>query len=316
MKINWGILSTAHINRRIIPAIRHSGRGQLRAVASRDLFKAEAYALHWDIPISYGSYEELLADKDIHIIYNSLPNHLHAHWTIKALEAGKQVLCEKPMCLTLAEMDAIEEASLRTGNFVMEGYMHLHHPQTHLWKSIVDSGVLGEIHSLRSCFTFNLERPTDNYRWNADAGGGALWDVGVYPISLFQYLLGESPISGMATFHLQDGVDHSTSAQLDYTQGRTAQFFVSFRSSFSTDIIIHGSAGQLQISHPLTNADACQAYIRSGNKIEHLDVPRQYLYSGEVEAMHDYLTSGKKPLVTTAFSRKILETILMLKNNL
>jgi predicted dehydrogenase len=198
----------------------------------------------------------------------------------------------------------------------MEGYMHLHHPQTHLWKSIVDSGVLGEIHSLRSCFTFNLERPTDNYRWKADAGGGALWDVGVYPISLFQYLLGEAPLSGMASLHLQDGVDHSTSAQLDYTQGRTAQFFVSFRSSFSTDTIIHGSGGLLQISHPFTNADACQASIRTGNKTEHLDVPRQYLYSGEVEAMHDYILAGIKPKVTTSFSRNVLETILMLKNNL
>ena len=315
MSINWGILSTAHINRRIIPAIRHSGNGHLRAVASRDLSKAEAYALDWDIPISYGSYEALLADQDIHIIYNSLPNHLHAEWTIKALEAGKQVLCEKPMCLSLSEMDAIEEASRRTGNLVMEGYMHLYHPQTHLWKSIVDSGVLGEIHSLRSCFSFNLERPADNYRWNANAGGGALWDVGVYPISVFQYLLGESPHSGIASSYLHDGIDHSTSVQLEYSGGCTAQFFVSFRSAFSTDMIIHGSAGQLHISHPFTNADACQALIRTGDKIEHLDVPRQYLYSGEIEAIHDYILSGIKPLVSTSFSRNVLEVILMLKNN-
>lgn len=316
MTINWGILSTAHINRRIIPAIRQSSHGHLRAVASRDLLKAEAYALTWNIPKPYGTFEDLLADQDIHIIYNSLPNHLHAQWTINALEAGKQVLCEKPMCLSVSEMEAIEEACHRTGNMVMEGYMHLHHPQTHLWKSIVDSGVLGEIHSLRSCFSFNLERPADNYRWNADAGGGALWDVGVYPISLFQYLLGESPMSGMATLHLQDGVDHSTSAHLDYTKGRTAQFFVSFHSAFSTDTVIHGSAGQLYISHPFTNADACHAYIKSGNKTEHLDVPRQYLYNGEVDAMHDYILAGKNPIVTTSFSRNVLETILMLKNNL
>lgn len=316
MNINWGILSTAHINRRIIPAIQQSSWGHLAAVASRDLSKAEAYALNWNIPKAYGTYEDLVACPDIQIIYISLPNHLHAHWTIKALEAGKQVLCEKPMCLSLPEMEAIEEASRRTGNMVMEGYMHLHHPQTHLWKSIVDSGVLGEIHSLRSCFSFNLERPTDNYRWSANAGGGALWDVGVYPISLFQYLLGESPVSGIASLYQQDGIDHSTSAQLEYTGGRTAQFFVSFRSSFSTDTVIHGSAGQLHISHPFTNADACEASVRTGNKIEHLDVPRQYLYTGEVEAMHDYILSGEKPIVTTSFSRKVLETILMLKNNL
>lgn len=314
MTIHWGILSTAHINRRIIPAIEQSGRGFLTGVASRDQAKAEEYASSWNIPKAYGSYEALLADRDIQVIYISLPNHLHSEWIIKSLEAGKQVLCEKPMCLSLPEMESIEDACSRTGNFVMEGFMHLHHPQTHLWKSILDSGTLGDIHSLRSTFSFNLERPADNYRWHSAAGGGALWDVGVYPISLFQYLLGESPVSVMASMYEENGIDQSTSAQLTYAGGRTGQFFVSFRSSFSTDTIIHGSAGQLHISHPFTNPDACRASIVRGNATEQLDVPRQYLYSGEVEAMHDYILSGKIPMVTTSFSRKVLETILKVKN--
>jgi xylose dehydrogenase (NAD/NADP) len=314
MTIHWGILSTAHINRRIIPAIQHSGRGYLAGVASRDMAKAEVYALSWNIPKAFGSYEALLADPDIQVIYISLPNHLHTEWIIKSLEAGKQVLCEKPMCLSLKEMESVEDACNRTGNIVMEGYMHLHHPQTQLWKSIIDSGTLGDIHSLRSTFSFNLERPADNYRWHAAAGGGALWDVGVYPISLFQYLLGESPVSVMASMFEENGIDQSTSAQLNYTGGRTGQFFVSFRSSFSTDTILHGNAGQLHISHPFTNADACRATIVRGNSTEQLDVPRQYLYSGEVEAMHDFIFAGKLPPVTTSFSRKVLETILQVKS--
>lgn len=314
MTIHWGILSTAHINRRIIPAIQHSGRGHLTGVASRDLDKAQQYASSWNIPKAYGSYENLLADPDIQVIYISLPNHLHAEWIIKSLDAGKQVLCEKPICLSLTEMESIEDACNRTSNFVMEGFMHLHHPQTHLWKSILDSGALGDIHSLRSTFSFNLERPADNYRWHAATGGGALWDVGVYPISLFQYLLGESPVSVIASMYEENDIDQSTSAQLNYTGGRTGQFFVSFRSSFSTDTIIHGSAGQLHISHPYTNPDACRASIVRGNTTEHLDVPRQYLYSGEVEAMHDYIIAGKIPIVTSAFSRGVLETILKVKS--
>ena len=314
MTIHWGILSTAHINRRIIPAIQQSSRGFLAGVASRDLNKASTYATSWNIPKANGSYEALLAEPDIQVIYISLPNNLHAEWIIKSLEAGKQVLCEKPMCLSLSEMDSVEDACSRTGNFVMEGFMHLHHPQTHLWKSILDSGTLGDIHSLRSTFSFNLERPADNYRWHAAAGGGALWDVGVYPVSLFQYLVGESPVSVMASMYEENGIDQSTSAQLTYTGGRTGQFFISFRSSFSTDTIIHGSAGQLHITHPFTNPDACRASIVRGNTIEHLDVPRQYLYSGEVEAMHDYILTGKNPLVTTSFSRKVLETILQVKS--
>jgi predicted dehydrogenase len=313
MTIHWGILSTAHINRRIIPAIQSSPRGHLSAVASRDAGKAAAYAAHWNIPKAYGLYDELLEDKTIQVIYNSLPNHMHTYWTIRALEAGKDVLCEKPMCLTSAEMDAIEEACIRTGHHVMEGFMHLHHPQTHLWKDIVESGALGEIHSLRSCFTFNLERGRDNYRWHADEGGGALWDVGVYPVTLIQFLLGEAPLAGMASSYTADGIDLSTTAQLEYSNGSTGQFFVSFRSIFSTDTVIHGSTGQLHISHPFTNPDACKAYIRKGNVTEHLDVPRQYLYCGEVEAMHDIIETGKIPVVTTAFSKGVLESILMLK---
>lgn len=315
MTIHWGILSTAHINRRIIPAIRLSGRGHLAAVASRDLVKAETYAATWDIPKAYGTYEGMLADPAIDVIYISLPNHMHTEWTIKSLEAGKQVLCEKPMCLSLSEMESVEYACSRTGNFVMEGFMHLHHPQTRLWKSILDSGTLGDLHSMRSTFSFNLERPADNYRWHAGAGGGALWDVGVYPISLFQYLLGESPVSVMATMYEENGIDLSTSALLAFTGGRTGQFFVSFRSSFSTEMSIHGSAGQLHISHPFTNPDACRASIVRGNTTEQIDVPRHYPYSAEVEAMHDYIREGKMPLINTSFSRSVLETILKVKSD-
>jgi xylose dehydrogenase (NAD/NADP) len=314
MSIKWGILSTAHINRRIIPAIQHSQRGDLVAVASRELGKVLTYAGDWNIPKAFGSYEALLEDTNIDVVYISLPNNLHTQWIIKSLEAGKHVMCEKPMCLSIQEMDSIEEASARTGKFVMEGLMHLHHPQTHLWKSIIDSGVLGEIHTMRSCFSFNLERPADNYRWSAHAGGGALWDVGVYPISLFQYLIGETPVSGIASSHLENGVDNSSTVLLNYSGRRTGQFFVSFRSSFSTDTVIHGSAAQLHISHPFTNVDACEAYILKGSEIERIDVPRQYLYSGEVESMHDYILTGKMPVVTTAFSSGVLGTILKLKN--
>ena len=191
--------------------------------------------------------------------------------------------------------------------------MHLHHPQTQLWKSIVDSGRLGDIHTMNSCFSFNLDRTSDNYRWDPDAGGGALWDVGVYPISLFQYLYGVTPMSGHALQHNEAGVDYSTSALLDFGQGRSAQFFVSFRSEYSTDTVIRGSTGQLYISHPYNNVDSCQAFIRRGSETESLDVPRQYLYSGEVENMHDIILNGKSPQVTLQDSRNVLSTILNLK---
>lgn len=311
--IHWGILSTAHINRRVIPAIRHSSRGHLMAVASRDLDRAREYASQWHIPHAYGSYEDLLANDSIQVVYISLPNHLHTEWIVKCLQAGKHVLCEKPMCLTLEELAVVEQAMKETGLFVMEGFMHLHHPQTWLWKSIIDSGVLGEVHSIRSCFSFLLDRDRNNYRWQAHAGGGALWDVGVYPISLMQYLFGETATHGTASSFIEDDIDLSTTAQLHFSDGKTGQFFVSFRSSFSTDLCIHGSEGQLHVSHPFTNVDACYARIKKGNTDERIDVPREYLYNGEIENMHDMILLQLPSRVPFAISKQVLQTLLHLK---
>jgi D-xylose 1-dehydrogenase (NADP+, D-xylono-1,5-lactone-forming) len=128
--LNWGLLSTARINRALIKPLRASKRTRLLAVASRGISSAESYAREWDIPRAHGSYEALLADPEIDVIYNSLPNHLHAEWTIKALQAGKHVLCEKPLALSLDEVDAMIRASQESGNVLAEAFMYRHHPQT------------------------------------------------------------------------------------------------------------------------------------------------------------------------------------------
>lgn len=313
--VHWGILSTAHINRRIIPAIRHSSRGHLLAVASRDMDRAQFYADEWHIPHAYGSYEDLLANTSIQAVYISLPNHLHTEWILKSLAAGKNVLCEKPMCLTLDELDQVEKAIQDTGLYVVEGFMHLYHPQIQLWKSIIQSGKLGEIHSIRSCFSFTLNRTSDNHRWDAKAGGGALWDVGVYPISFMQYLLDEPVLSCTASMYMKDNIDLSTSAQLEFNSGKTGQFFVSFRSNYSTETYVHGSLGQLYVSHPYTNPDACVARLRIGDEEVVLDVPRVYLYAGEIENMHDIILDHQVPKVPFQFSRQVLQTLLHLKSS-
>ena len=315
MTVNWGILSTAHINRRVIPAMRHSDRGHLLAVASRDLDKAQEYAAQWRIPHAYGSYDDLLANDSIQAVYISLPNHLHTEWILKALQSGKHVLCEKPMCMTISELESVEKEMERTGLHVMEGYMHLHHPQTHLWKSIIDAGTLGEVQMITSSFSFTLERPENNYRWDEDAGGGALWDVGVYPITLMQYLFNDAPLSAMSIMDKARGIDMTTSAMLEFSHARAGYFFVSFRSDFSTDTCIHGTLGQLMISHPYTNVDACQAFIRNGNKTERVEVPREYLYNGEIENMHDVILDGKPSRVPLSVSKNTLRSLEMLFKN-
>ena len=147
--LNWGLLSTARINRALIPPLRASKRNQLLAVASRAQASADNYAKEWKIPRAHGSYEALLADPEIDVVYISLPNHLHAPWTIKAVEAGKHVLCEKPLALMVDEVDAVQTAARKHGRVVMEAFMYRHHQQTLKVQEIVKSGSLGTLKLIR-----------------------------------------------------------------------------------------------------------------------------------------------------------------------
>src|SRR5919108_6187973 len=156
--LNWGLLSTARINRALIPPLGASSRNRLLAVGSRSQQGADQYAQERNIPRAYGSYEALLADPEIDVIYNPLPNHLHAEWTIQAVEAGKHVLCEKPLALRVEEVDAIQSAARKHGRVVMEAFMYRHHPQTLKVQEIVKSDSLGDLKLMRGSFSYVLNR--------------------------------------------------------------------------------------------------------------------------------------------------------------
>ena len=190
--LNWGLLSTAKINRALIKPLNASKRTRLLGVASRSQASADAYAREWSIPRAYGSYEAMLADPEINVVYNSLPNHLHAEWTINALQSGKHVLCEKPLALTLDEVDSIIAVSKETGNIATEAFMYRHHAQTLKVKELVDEGIIGQVQLIRGAFTFMLTRK-GNYRFIKEYGGGSIWDVGCYPISFARMIVGEEP---------------------------------------------------------------------------------------------------------------------------
>ncbi|MBL8061683.1 MAG: Gfo/Idh/MocA family oxidoreductase, partial [Anaerolineales bacterium] len=191
--LNWGLLSTAKINQALIKPLRASKRTRLLAVASRSLSSAETYAREWNIPRAHESYEALLADPEVDVIYNSLPNHLHAEWTIKALRAGKHVLCEKPLALTLKEVDAMIAAAQETGQILAEAFMYRHHPQTLKVKELVDGGAIGTLQLIKGAFSFVLNRE-GNYRFYKEMGGGSIWDVGCYPISYARMIVGAEPV--------------------------------------------------------------------------------------------------------------------------
>ena len=248
-QIKWGLLSTARINRRLIPAIRAAQQAELVAVASRDLARAQAYAAEWDIPRAHGSYQALLDDPEIDAVYIPLPNSLHAEWTVRAAEAGKHVLCEKPLALTPAECERIIGAAQSNGIVAMEAVMYLYHPLLHKARALVREGAVGQVKLVRGSFSFTLERPAD-VRWDPALGGGALWDVGSYPVSFMRWMAGEpEQVFGWQTLSQSD-VDASFAGLLRFPDGVLGAFDCSFCQPFRVQAEVIGDAGRLVVERP------------------------------------------------------------------
>lgn len=313
--IRWGLLSTANINRRLIPAIRASQRGELVAVASRSLEKATAYAQTWGIPQAFGSYEAMLQSGQIDAVYVSLPNHLHAQWAIKALEAGVHVLCEKPFAPTLAEVDEMIGVAGRTGRVLAEAFMYRHHPQTKMVGEWVRSGKLGEISVVSGAFNFAMGNRTGNVRLEPAYAGGCLWDVGVYPMSFAQYVMGGPPERVMGHQWLgETGVDETFVGQMRYSGHRFAQITSSFRSPYHTSFQVHGTAGSLSLTKPFTGLERGRSLVftPAGGDPQEIPVPEEYLYLGEVEDMHAAILDGTPSYLTLAETRNHIKTAVAL----
>jgi D-xylose 1-dehydrogenase (NADP+, D-xylono-1,5-lactone-forming) len=310
--LNWGLLSTARINRALILPLTGSGRNRLLAVASRDQLTADNYAKEWHIPRALGSYEALIHDPEIDVIYNSLPNHLHAEWSLKALRAGKHVLCEKPLALTVQEVDAISTAAKETGRVVAEAFMYRHHPQSLKVQELVQSGTLGRLQLIKGAFTFILDHP-DDIRSKKAMGGGSIWDVGCYPISYIRMIAGTEPIelSGWQLYG-PDGIDESFVGQMRFPQDVLAQFDCGFQSPFRAFIEIVGRDATLNIPVPFNPGEAEKIFLTREDKTEIIDIEGQPLYSGEVEDMADAVLLGKPPRVSLSDSRGNVSAILAL----
>lgn len=314
-KIRWGLLSTANINRRLIPPIRESARGELVAVASRSQASAQAYADEWDIPQAFGSYEAMLASDAVDAVYISLPNHLHAEWAIKAMQQGKHVLCEKPFALTLAEVDEMIAVSKQTGCILTEAFMYRHHPQTKIVGEMVQNGRLGRITVVRGVFNFAFDT-RENIRLVPEWGGGGLWDVGVYPISMAQYIMGGPPQQVFGSQWIgESGVDEVFSGQMTYAEGKMAQISCSFCTPLLTFVEILGTEGRLTMNRPFTghnDGDRQLMFYPKNGEPEEIAVPEKELYLGEVEDMHAAILDGRSPYLTLAETRNHVKTVLAL----
>ena len=302
-KLRWGLLSTARINRAVIPPIRDSERSELVAVASRDQAKAEAYAQDWMIPRAYGSYEALLADKDIDAIYNSLPNGLHAEWSIKCAEAGKHVLVEKPLALTTAEVDRMIAAARQNRVIMTEAFMYRHHPQTDQVLDLIKSGAIGEVKLIKGAFTFNLAR-MDDPRWLPEQGGGSIWDVGCYPISYARLIAQAEPLE---VFGWQvtgaTGVDEVFSGQMRFANGLLAQFDSGFRSPFRASVEIVGASGSIELAKPFKPDGVGVIVLKRGDRSEEIQSKSKPQYAGEIEDLENAVLDGKPPLIPLEWSR-------------
>jgi predicted dehydrogenase len=307
--LNWGLLSTARINRSLIPALRASKRNHLLAVASRTQESAETFAKEWKISRAHGSYEALLADPEIDVIYNPLPNHLHAEWAIKAVEAGKHVLCEKPLALSVDEVDAIAAAAQKHGRVVAEAFMYRHHPQTLKVQELVRNGSLGTLKLLRGSFSFVLNREGD-IRLDPAMGGGSIWDVGCYPISFMRAVVGAEPLE---VFGWQvtgpTEIDDTFVGGLHFGEEVYGQFDSSFVIPFHAYMEIVGSEATLIVPQPFKPGLNEKLFLVRAEKTETVKVKGQELYIGEVEDMADAITLGKTARISLEDSRANIATI-------
>jgi predicted dehydrogenase len=287
-KVRWGIISTANIGvKKVIPAMQAGRYMEITAIAGRDADNAAATANLLGIARHYGSYEALLQDAEIDAVYIPLPNHLHVPWAVKALQAGKHVLCEKPIALSAAEAITLQqEAALHPHLKLMEAFMYRFHPQWIAAKKLVADGAVGTLRSIHSHFSYHNTDP-GNIRNQAGIGGGGLMDIGCYCISLSRWLFGAEPlqVSGNVTIDEVFGVDSLASGILQFENG-TASFTCSTQLASYQRVNIMGATGRIEIEIPFNAppnaATRIWLHTSSGCETLEFDAVDQYMLQGDL----------------------------------
>jgi predicted dehydrogenase len=298
--VRWGVLGCARIaTRRVIPGMQMVEEATLAAVASRTLGKAEDVAGRFDVPVAYGSYEELLADPEIEAVYIPLPNGLHAEWSIKAMRAGKHVLCEKPLAMDAAEARQIQAVRDETGCMCLEAFAYRFNPIVAKAFEIARSGVLGRLHFIHTVSTFLMD-PVDpaNVRLQADIGGGALYDVGCYAINAQRMFASREPLTAWATMAWSErfDVDMSGTAMLDYGDGLRGTVHWGFNAWYSGPFSVVGDEGRLVGAggwRPYPGQPAMLLTVSDETKAIHVEHANEY--AGEVRDLSEAVRGGRGP---------------------
>ena len=293
--VKWGIISTADINRKVIPGAHASPKVDLLAVASRDETRAAEYAKQWDIPRAYGSYDALLADPEIEAVYISLPNTMHVEWSIASLEAGKHVLCEKPFTRHPDEVTQAFDVAERTGLHLSEAFMWRHNPQTKRLAELVDEGLIGELRLIRSVFSYSLYDES-NIRLRTDVDGGALMDVGCYNVSGSRLLGGEPErVSGEAWYG-PSGTDWVFTGTMRFPNDVIATFDCGTALPERDELEAIGSEGSLFLDDPWHCNDPV-IEIRRPDGVERVELEHADSYQLELEDLSDAIRTGSTPLL-------------------
>jgi D-xylose 1-dehydrogenase (NADP+, D-xylono-1,5-lactone-forming) len=298
MGVRWGIVSTAHINRLVIPPAHASEKVDLIAVASREQARAESYARQWGIERAYGSYEALLEDPDVEAVYISLPNTLHCEWSIRAVEAGKHVLCEKPMSRHAAEVEQAFDAAERARRILTEAFMYRHNPQTARLTELVRDGAIGELRLVRSCFSYSLYDP-ENIRLRTDVEGGSLMDVGCYCVSGSRLLAGEPELVYGQRRVGSSGTDWVFTGSMRFPNDVLAQFDCGTALPERDELEAIGSEGSLFLDDPW-HARRPVVELRRDGAVERIELEPVDSYGLELENLSDAIRGEAEPLIGRA----------------
>ncbi|MDX6536746.1 MAG: hypothetical protein QOD37_1087 [Gaiellales bacterium] len=293
--VRWGILSTADINRKLLAGAALSPEVEVVAVGSRELGRAQAFAAEHGIPQAYGSYEELLADPSVEAVYIPLPNTLHCEWSIRALEAGKHVLCEKPMSSSPAEVEAAFDASERTGCLLTEAFMYRHHPQAKRLVQLIAEGAIGELRLVRSVFSYGLFDES-NIRLRRDVDGGSLMDVGCYCISGSRLIAGEPEAVFGRAYIGPTGTDWAFTGSLRFPGDVLALFDCATCLSGRDELEAMGSEGSLFLDDPW-HCRSPVIELRRDGEVERIELEPANPYQLELEDLGRAIRSGGAPLL-------------------
>jgi xylose dehydrogenase (NAD/NADP) len=295
MAVRWGILSTADINRKVIPGAQASDKVELIAVASRDAGRAESYAEEWGIERAYGSYDALLEDDDVEAVYISLPNTMHCEWSIRAVEAGKHVLCEKPMSRHTQDVEAAFDAAESAGRLLMEAFMYRHNPQTQRLRELVAEGAIGDLRLVRSAFSYSLH-DAENIRLRTDVEGGSLMDVGCYCVSGSRLLAGE-PEFVFGRQHLgPTGTDWVFAGTMVFPGDVVALFDCGTSLPERDELEVIGTEGSLFLDDPW-HCYVPVIELRREDGVERIELRPEDSYQLELENLSDAIRGETEPLL-------------------